>query len=610
MVVLAPSATDEYYNWLIGWTSPNVAQSTLIFFEGFRTLPGEVRMYGRILNRGRINIVELLFIIIKYMSLLASIVAPIQDWTNWLNPTGCMVLSWVQQMGMMLCTTLVTSTLAWRCYIIFQRNSKVGYACLTTLAVHLFLAIFTCCAQAKYDITNDGYCAHSAEVLKKNHGKKWWQMRGSWFVLISAIVDTVFVSAASWRLLKYVQGPTGLQRIGRLLFINNLHYLAIISSLNFGYFWILIFLSHQIPPLLWIIITVQVIVSLQMLISEQDEAHGHGSRPTYHTAWRGGGGGTAGGASSGAYRGSSFAPLKSASNTKSHTTSMTTTLTQQQTISPYTQPLEGIRFDELHETIIDTSTMSQLQPPSHQIRSQPPPVSRPPNQMAPSARVAPWEYQEADGSVAAYANDEVPGYSPGPHGSREPFKGHGYNASAENLTANSSPRPGMSIKAIRAGLNSKAGPEDEQHHDAPYEYAMSPLKTAASNDPLNIGQNETTSLKSRDTFMTGDMNVAAETHAANRRADSVHSEVSVCTCGRASISYGTALTRELSNYPSRPPQHHDGHSGGGGGGTPATQNNNHIQYAYAHSGHDQHIEEMENNDAYVDHYSPPRQYRG
>ena len=44
---------------------PTTAQCILMFFEGIRTIPGEVRMMLRIYRRGRPNIVEIIFFVIK-----------------------------------------------------------------------------------------------------------------------------------------------------------------------------------------------------------------------------------------------------------------------------------------------------------------------------------------------------------------------------------------------------------------------------------------------------------------------------------------------------------------------------------------------------------------
>lgn len=47
------------------WALPITTQVILMFFEGIRTIPGEIRMMMRIHRRGRPNIVEIIFFVIK-----------------------------------------------------------------------------------------------------------------------------------------------------------------------------------------------------------------------------------------------------------------------------------------------------------------------------------------------------------------------------------------------------------------------------------------------------------------------------------------------------------------------------------------------------------------
>lgn len=350
-------------------------------------------------------------------------------------------------------------------------------------------------------------------------------------------MDTAFVLSASWRLVKYVRGPTGLQRIGRLLFLNNMHYLAIISTLNFAYFWVLSFLSRQIPPLLWLIITIQVIVSMQMLISEQDEAHGSGSRPT-HSTMRAAGFGGAGASNGGGRGGSSFALLKSGSNVRSHTTSATTTLTQQQTITPYNYPLEGIRFDDLHESIVVDATMTQLRALEPTTRPLPPRQDVDRASHLTDRRVAPWEYQQADGSSIAYANEDVPLYSAPT--SRDPFVDASRQASSDKVSSKNGPsHTGLSIKAIRANMeNRQEMPRnDPTSHDT---YAMRPMTTSPLSElgspDRYMGAALDADRSAGGSFAPGDL-----VPKQRKRTDSLASNGSACTCGRASISYGTAL---------------------------------------------------------------------
>lgn len=92
-----------------------------------------------------------------------------------LNATGCLAASWILQLGLSLCTTLVSTSLAWcvavdssalpptcsprttspvtrRCYVIFQRNRRVGLAIAIGLTIHLGMSIFAALGQAKVSI--------------------------------------------------------------------------------------------------------------------------------------------------------------------------------------------------------------------------------------------------------------------------------------------------------------------------------------------------------------------------------------------------------------------------------------------------------------------------
>lgn len=93
-----------------------------------------------------------------------------------LNATGCLAASWILQLGLSLCTTLVSTSLAWwvatmptplppvrsprtpspairRCYVIFQRNRRVGLAIAIGLTIHLGMSIFAALGQAKVSIS-------------------------------------------------------------------------------------------------------------------------------------------------------------------------------------------------------------------------------------------------------------------------------------------------------------------------------------------------------------------------------------------------------------------------------------------------------------------------
>ncbi|PWN26498.1 hypothetical protein BDZ90DRAFT_40090 [Jaminaea rosea] len=549
-----PALTPEYFTFVLLWALPITTQVILMFFEGIRTIPGEIRMMMRIHRRGRPNIVEIIFFVIKYIAILATVMSVLQEWTPWLTAKSCLAASWILQLGLSLCTVLVSTSLAWRCYVIFQRNRRVGLILLGGLIVHLAMSLFAAIGQAKYDIKQENYCGWSDAMLHKNHSHKWYQIHASWFMLYSTAFDTVMVIAASWRLLKFVRGPTGLQRIGRLLFINNLHYLAIVSTINLIQFFVLCFRFSSIPPLMWLTETLQIIVCLQMLISEQDEAHGYSNRAGQQTAYRGGGGGGGiggGGYSGGKTPGSSFVPVKSGTSSKP----------QQSTFSSLDQaeirqPLEGIRFDALHsESIVDRdTTMSQIQAGvTKEITDLQHPAPHP------------WAYQQ-DSSISHGPSTPHSGCA---HNSNGRTQVYGYEVSStlpatstaftprlfygtepssfhtsppaslgDGGGSSSSPRPpksggGLSVKAIRAGLDYQ-----QSHRQMPISgataancddaYAMKPVSVHSAQGSEPAGNS-----------------------GGRKRAMSSHSNASVCTCARSGVgqqvSYGTALTCEMTN---------------------------------------------------------------
>lgn len=107
-------------------------------------------MYARIYKRKRINIAEILFLMIKYIALLAFICEAITDFTSgWLTARGCLVLTWIYEVGLYFTSTLISCALAWRCYVIFQRRHRVGLYLLIGLSTQLSMAMVTAAAQLK-----------------------------------------------------------------------------------------------------------------------------------------------------------------------------------------------------------------------------------------------------------------------------------------------------------------------------------------------------------------------------------------------------------------------------------------------------------------------------
>lgn len=394
----------------------------------------------------------------------------------------------------------------------------------------------------QYDDVDGGYCTYTEATVSANKHRMWYQVHAAWFLLYSSLFDAIVVTAGTWRLIKFVKGPTGFQRIGRLLFLNNIHYLILICGVNFAQFWLLVFAFEKFPVLIWLTSTIQIMTCLQMLISEQDEAHGHGNKSGYTTGYRAGISG--GGGTSLTGRSNLFAPLRSG---KTGQSAMTTSLSQQQTFSaPETTVLEGIRFDELHESIVDQSTtITQLQLPTTDKSGNWDSSARPVTD-----NVAPWDNGKPDSYTPPSKADDggVSGsYHYGPSSPYSP--GFGAELRSDTLSTAQSARPlvspgvphsapatansnnGTSIRAIRANLDNKSassginGPSlsRKMSEDS---YQMNPLHASSSAHDIRGGN----------------------ANQVRKRTDSVTSTGTTCTCGRAEgnpISYGTALTREL-----------------------------------------------------------------
>lgn len=50
--------------------SPLIIFPTIVIMESLRTIPGEIRMYSRMAQRGRPNVPEILFLSLKYLALV------------------------------------------------------------------------------------------------------------------------------------------------------------------------------------------------------------------------------------------------------------------------------------------------------------------------------------------------------------------------------------------------------------------------------------------------------------------------------------------------------------------------------------------------------------
>jgi hypothetical protein len=79
-----------------------------------------------------------LILLPKYLGIFAVIGhLLIQYSKGWLSARECWVMHWLSLMSIFLCSSLVTLTLAFRCYIIFERKRRIGWVLLCFVAVQL-----------------------------------------------------------------------------------------------------------------------------------------------------------------------------------------------------------------------------------------------------------------------------------------------------------------------------------------------------------------------------------------------------------------------------------------------------------------------------------------
>lgn len=63
-------ALERLMSSTMAWNIPYVAAATFLAGEIIRTYPGEVRLISRVIKRRKPNLAEMLFILIKYFSLI------------------------------------------------------------------------------------------------------------------------------------------------------------------------------------------------------------------------------------------------------------------------------------------------------------------------------------------------------------------------------------------------------------------------------------------------------------------------------------------------------------------------------------------------------------
>lgn len=76
----------------------------------------------------------------------------IQYSKGWLSARGCWVMHWLSSLSVFLCSSLVTLTLAFRCYIIFERKRSIGWSLLAFVAIQLAASMTLAAGMEKVSI--------------------------------------------------------------------------------------------------------------------------------------------------------------------------------------------------------------------------------------------------------------------------------------------------------------------------------------------------------------------------------------------------------------------------------------------------------------------------
>lgn len=447
----------------------------------------------------------------------------------------------------------------------------------------------------QYSEVSEGYCVASDHDVALISGLPWYKKRGVWFLLYSFLFDGSLVTCASWRLIKCVRGPSGLQRISKLLFLNNVHFLCIVSLANLIEFIIFVFFSNSLPSLLPLTVVVEVILGMQLLISEQDAAHGYGKTwvsggngtrnttfPTsmprtshatssHWTESKRGGGGSGGGvggpnAGGGGSHGNGTGSMLSSS--QQQTSSTFTSATSTRGLSGGANGLEGIRYDCTEEVLVDYDYDMTLAPTpkdahhhqheqGHDLTDFGPYQG---GQTLDGVRRTMYESNDLERTTTAYSTSSTTALT----GAGKNPAGYTAGVSPSRPRANSSATAGgaaggVSIRDIRARVTA-GGVESEEDHPggvpprSPFESGTAGGVYGATDGydtrPLHDFNGPTSAPGGTSSMRTHGAGGASTTSNAQpplKKSGSI-SSFSTCNCStsggrdRESISYGAALS--------------------------------------------------------------------
>jgi hypothetical protein len=130
------------------------------------------------------------------------------------------------------------------------------------------MSLFSAHRQHKASALIGGFCTVLPyEPILMSH------MSVPYFLAFNVIFDATITAASSYRLVSSARNMNGLSRISRVLFNNNVHYAAIVCTVNFAEFIYMVTGDYKRRSLLNISCALQVIACLNLLINEQDVVH-------------------------------------------------------------------------------------------------------------------------------------------------------------------------------------------------------------------------------------------------------------------------------------------------------------------------------------------------
>lgn len=275
---------------ITSWNLPIMISQALLVGEIVRTYPAEIRMFLRLRQRKKPNMAEIFFVLIKYLTLIAVILdIMVTETFAAKSDFDCRSWAWTSSTFFFLCSSLVFCVVAWRARIIFRTSKLATYSISAGLIGQFALAMWTNYRVDKQDaLSPAGTCAPSAQVHASPTSIpskiRFWQSSTFYFLLYNTVFEMAVMISCCLKLKRTSSGPGGLTQIAKVLFFNNVHYMAGVETCNVIELIMLIGWDSSLPPLHITSIAIQIIVGLQMLIGEQEAVYSPScSRVTYST---------------------------------------------------------------------------------------------------------------------------------------------------------------------------------------------------------------------------------------------------------------------------------------------------------------------------------------